>query len=313
MGFGLPVSGSWATGPNMVTIARRAEELGYASLWTFQRLLVPAEGGLGEVYRAVADPIVALAHVAAVTERVRLGLAIVNAPYYAPIVLAKALTTLDEVSRGRLDVGLGLGWSQDEFAAAGVPFERRGARMEEFVRCLRAIWADDVVTFAGEFYTVPPSRVDPKPVQLPHPPLLLGGGADAALRRIGRVADGWITASREDLTSVGTSIATIKDSARESGRDPEGLRIVVRGVLDLSVDAVDGQGRKPLRGNSEQVRADLARLGAAGVTEVFLDLNFDPGIGSPEADPEASMERAHEILETFAPSAQVPTRGSAGR
>lgn len=300
LGFGLPVSGSWATGPNMVAIARRAEELGYGSLWTFQRLLVPAKGGMGEVYRAVADPIVALAHVAAVTERIRLGLAIVNAPYYAPIVLAKSLTTLDEVSGGRLEVGLGLGWSREEFAAAGVPFERRGARMEEFVRCLQVIWADDVVDFQGEFYAVPPSRVDPKPVQRPHPPLLLGGGAEPALRRIGRVADGWITASREDLTNVGAAIATIKDSAHEAGRDPDLLRVVVRGVVQVTSAALVEDGRRPLHGSRDQVRADLDRLGAAGVTEVFLDLNFDPTIGSPDADPAASMARAHEILEAFA-------------
>lgn len=206
LGFGLPVSGSWATPANMQAIARRAEELGYASLWTFQRLLTPATGDWAPAYRAVHDPIVALAYVAAVTERVRLGLAIVNLPFYAPIVLSKQLTTMDIVTAGRLDVGLGLGWSREEFSAVGVPYQRRGARAEEFLRCLEAIWSEDVIRFDGEFFRVPPARVEPKPVQRPRPPLLLGGSAEPALRRVGRLADGWISGSREDLTRIGDAI-----------------------------------------------------------------------------------------------------------
>ncbi len=203
LGFALPVSGSWATGPNMVRVARRAEMLGYGSLWTFQRLLHPAEDDWGEMYKAVQDPLVTLAHVAAVTDAVRLGVAVVNMPFYVPIVLAKQLATLDEVSAGRLDVGLGLGWAREEFEAVGAFFDRRGARGEEFIRCLQAIWGDDAVAFRGEFYSMPPARVDPKPVQRPHPPLLLGGSAATALRRAGRVADGWISGSRHDLSRIG--------------------------------------------------------------------------------------------------------------
>jgi probable F420-dependent oxidoreductase len=301
IGFGLPVSGSWATASNLVTIARRAEELGYASLWSFQRLLHPAEGDWGPMYRSVQDPIVSLAHVAAVTERVRLGFAIVNAPFYSPIVLAKQLTTLDHVSAGRLDAGLGLGWAEEEFIAAGVPYQRRGARTEEFVHCLKEIWTQDVVCFDGEFYRVPPARVDPKPVQRPHPPLLMGGGAERALRRVAEIADGWISASRHDLRQIGNDIEFMKRCAEQAGRDPAVLRFIVRGVIELCEH--DGPAdRRPLHGSAEQIREDLAQLAGRGVTEVFLDLNFDPSIGSPDADPVASMERAEQVLGTFAPS-----------
>lgn len=300
IGFGLPVSGSWATASNLVTIARRAEELGYASLWSFQRLLHPAEGDWGPMYRSVQDPIVSLAHVAAVTERVRLGFAVVNAPFYSPIVLAKQLSTLDHLSAGRLDAGLGLGWAEEEFVAAGVPYQRRGARTEEFIQCLKAIWTQDVVQFDGEFYRIPPARVDPKPVQRPHPPLLMGGGAERALRRVAEVADGWISASRHDLRQIGTDIDFMKRCAEQAGRDPAGLRFIVRGVLQLSQQ--DGPAdRRPLHGSANQIRADLAQLAGSGVTEVFLDLNFDPTVGSPDADPAASMERAEQVLSTFAP------------
>jgi len=300
LGFGLPVSGSWAQPVNLVRIARRAEELGYSSLWTFQRLLHPADGDWGPMYRSVLDPIVTLAHVAAVTERVRLGVAVLNAPFYSPILLAKQLATLDVLSGGRLDAGLGLGWAEEEFTAVGVDPARRGARTEEFVACLKAIWTEQVVSFDGEFYRMPPVRVDPKPVQQPHPPLLLGGGAERALRRVGRIADGWISASRHDLRTVGADLEVMRGAARDAGRDPDRLRFVVRGVLSLTEQPA-GADRRPLHGDAGQIRADFDRLAEAGITELFLDLNFDPAVGSPDADPEASMRRAEHLLETFAP------------
>lgn len=300
LGFGLPVSGSWARAANLVRIARRAEELGYDSLWTFQRLLHPAEGDWGPMYRSVHDPIVALAHVAAVTERARLGIAVVNAPFYSPILLAKQLTTLDELSGGRLDAGLGLGWAEEEFAAVGVEPARRGARTEEFIACLKAIWTEQVVSFSGEFYRMPAVRVDPKPVQRPHPPLLLGGGAERALRRVGRIADGWISASRHDLRTVGADLEIMRAAAREAARDPDRLRFIVRGVLSLT-DEPAGPDRRPLHGDAGQIREDFDRLAEAGITELFIDLNFDPRVGSPDADPDDSMRRAEHLLQTFAP------------
>jgi len=302
IGFGLPVSGSWATPANLAEIARRAEQLGYCSIWTFQRLLHPADGDWGATYRAVQDPLISLAYAAALTERIRLGVAVVNAPFYSPIVLAKQLSTLDQLSAGRLDVGLGLGWAAEEFTAVGVPEQRRGARLAEFVCCLQAIWAADPVRFDGEFYRIPDALIDPKPVQRPHPPILLGGGAERALRRAGRLADGWISASRHDLRRIGTDIAAIKDSATAAGRDADRLRFVVRAVIKLTPEPDDRPDRRPLHGSIAQVRADLRELAGQGVTEAFLDLNFDPAVGSPDADPDVSMEYASHILTQFAPS-----------
>ena len=139
LGFGLPVAGDWATPDTMRRIARRAEELGYASLWTFQRLLYPADGGLAPAHRVVHDSVVALAHVAGHTERIGLGTATICAPFTAPALLAKTMASLDVLCGGRLTVGLGSGWMPQEYAAAGVPFARRGARMEEYLRCLQAL------------------------------------------------------------------------------------------------------------------------------------------------------------------------------
>jgi probable F420-dependent oxidoreductase len=302
LGFGLPVSGSWATPSTMLHVARRAEELGYASLWSFQRVLFPVDGSIGPQYASVHDPVVPLAFVASATTRIRLGTAIVNAPFQAPALLAKSLTSLDVVSGGRLDAGLGIGWSPEEYAAAGVPFERRGARMDEYLDALVALWTTDPVRFAGEFWQVPESRVAPPPVQRPHPPLLLGGGAPAALRRAGAKAQGWISASRADLTALGESAALVRAGAEAAGRDPGAVRVVVRGVLDLRNTASGGE-RKPLQGSREQVLEDLGRLRSAGATEVFLDLNFSPRVGSPDVDPQAALAHAEEVLDAFAPGA----------
>ncbi len=295
IGFALPVSGAWATPGNVVEVARRAEELGYASLWTFSRLLVPEAARLPPVYASVLDPVVTLASAAAVTERVRLGTAIVNMPFQPPVVLAGQLATLDVLSAGRVDAGLGLGWVPEEFEAAGVPFERRGARAEEYLACLRALWGPDPVEFAGKFYRVPRSSVLPKPVQRPHPPLLLGGGAPAALARIGRLADVWISASRFDPARLGQYVEPVRQAARDAGRDPAGLRFVCRGVVRA------GERTGPLTGSLGQVRADLPGLAAQGITEVFVDLNFDLAVGSPDVEPEVAMARAREVLEALAP------------
>lgn len=299
LGVAVPVSGSWATPDNCTAIAARAEALGYTSLWTFQRLLSPLDGNeplLAPPYRSVHDPLAVLAYLAGRTTTARLGVAVLNLPYYAPLVLAKALTTIDHLSGGRLDVGLGIGWLPQELEAVGLSTDRRGARTEDQLRCLQAIWTDEVVDYDGPYARVPRSRVDPKPVQQPHPPILFGGGADAALRRAGRMSSGWISSSQADLTRIDESIAIVRDAAADAGRDPDGLRFVCRGVVKVR----SGE-RAPLVGSLDDIRADLAELAAKGVTETFIDCNFDPEIGSPDADPVASMGRAHEVLEALAP------------
>ena len=307
LGFAVPISGSWATAANSVRVARRAEALGYSSLWTFQRLLLPLEGDvpvLDPPYRSVHDPLITLAHLAGQTTVVRLGVAVVNMPYYAPVVLAKLLTTLDHVSGGRLDVGLGIGWLPQELEAVGASPGGRGARADEYLRCLRTIWSEDVVEHEGTFYRVPRSRVDPKPVQRPHPPLLLGGTAEPALRRAGRLADGWISSSRADLARIDEPIGIVRRAAVDAGRDPDALRFVCRGVV-----RVGARARAPLAGSFDEIRADLEELAGKGVTQTFVDLNFDPAIGSPEADPAAALQGAEDVLEALAPdvAARRPT------
>lgn len=301
IGFGLPVAGAWADPDNIASFAARAEQLGYHSLWTFQRLLVATDQNLDPVYQSVLDPLLSLAFAAAHTTRIRLGVAVVNFPFVSPTYLAKQAATLDVLAGGRLDLGLGSGWSPAEFTATGASPARRGARADEYLAVLRTLWADEVSRFNGEFYTIPPSRMLPKPVQRPGPPVLLGGVAPSALRRAGRAAAGWISRSGTDLSRIADDIAVVRAAAREAGRDPAAIRVVCRGVLRLD-ERGTGRGRRPLSGSYDEVRADVARLGEQGVTELFYDLNWDPLVGSPDVDPASATRRAEEIMHALAPA-----------
>jgi probable F420-dependent oxidoreductase len=302
IGFGAPVAGAWGTPGYLTAFAGRAEDAGYASLWSFQRLLVPEGSGMEPVYLSVLDPMVALGYVAATTSRIRLGVAVINLPFVSPAVLAKQATTVDVLSGGRFDLGLGIGWMPEEFAAAGASTPRRGARTEEYLAVLRTLWADEVSSFDGEFYTIPAGRQDPRPVQKPGPPVLLGGMSRPAIERAGRIADGWITSSRADLSKISAAVATIREAASAAGRDPDAVRIVCRGVVmaDAEVMGPDG-GRRLLSGSFAQIREDAAWLGEQGVTELFYDLNWDPQVGSPSVEPRAAAARAEHILAELAP------------
>lgn len=294
IGFGLPVSGTWATPGPLALIAAEAERLGYDSLWSFQRLLVGDDQRLDPVYHSVLDPLVALGYAAARTDSIRLGVAVVNLPFISPAYLAKQVATLDVLSGGRADLGLGVGWSEAEFAAVGASPQRRAARTREYVAVLRSLWRDDISAFEGEFYTIPPSRMLPKPVQQGGVPILLGGAVPAAIRRAGEIADGWVSRSATDLSQIANDVALVREGAEKAGRDPASLRIVSRGVLFRP------GGR--LSGSYEKIREDVAWLATQGVTEVFYDLNWDPLVAGPDIDPAAAQERALDILHNLAPA-----------
>jgi probable F420-dependent oxidoreductase len=300
IGFGAPVAGAWATPRNLTEFARRAERLGYRSLWTFQRLLVPAASGMAPVYRSVLDPMVALGYTAAVTSSIRLGVAVVNHPFASPLLLAKQAATIDVLSGGRLDLGVGIGWLPEEFTGSGAAMAGRGARTEEYLSAMRALWSGEG-GFHGSYYDIPPGRQDPPPVQRPGPPVLIGGMARAAMERAGRIADGWVTASSADLSKIAESAKIVQQAARAAGRGP--VRIVCRGVVRVGkpvMSSVTGD-RLLLSGSFEQIREDTAWLESCGVTEVFYDMNWDPLVGDPAADEGRAVLRASEVLEALAP------------
>jgi probable F420-dependent oxidoreductase len=302
LGVALPMAGDWATPDNQVRVAQAAEALGYHSLWTFQRLLYavkpkndypPLPGQpWPTAFERVLDPIVSLAYVAGATRRVRLGTSVLLMPYYQPIVLAKQLATLDLVSGGRLDVGLGLGWSEDEYDAVGVPFRQRGRRGDEFLRCLKAIWTEPEVEFHGEFYRVPRAKVEPKPVQKPHPPITIGGYSPVVVQRAVRLGDGF-NGGNVPLDRVAPVVAELRRAATAIGRDPATLHVVSRGSYHVH-DRPQGPNRRPLWGSIDEIREDIGRYAAAGLTELFLEPNFQAG--------GARLDRTLAQMEALAPN-----------
>jgi probable F420-dependent oxidoreductase len=304
IGFGAAVAGAWATPRNLAELARRAERLGYRSLWTFQRLLTPAGAKLAPTYRSVLDPMVSLGYLAAATSTIRLGVAVVNHPFQSPLLLAKQAATVDVLSGGRLDLGIGSGWLAEEFTGSGASMAERGARADEFVAAVRALWGGSG-GYQGTFFTIPAARQDPPPVQRPGPPILIGGMSRAAMERAGRIGDGWVTASSADLSVIAESAKVVQSAARAAGRSP--ARIVCRGVVRPGTPKVSKTTGKRvlLTGSYEQIREDIRWLESCGVTEVFYDLNFDPVVGDPAADEGKAVLRASEILEALAPDVRM--------
>jgi len=300
IGFAAPVSGAWSTPENAVHVARAAEQSGYDSLWTYQRVLGVPDNSRGEANRSVHDPLVTLSFLAARTTRIRLGVAVLVMPLHAPAVLAKQLTTLDVLSGGRLDVGLGNGSMSEEYTAAGVSPTGLGQRADDFLACLHALWSGQApVEHDGAFYRVPPAVFAPGPIQKPHPPLLLGGSSAAALRRAGRLCDGWIASSRATPDAVRAAISVVRDSAEEAGRDADALRFVCR--APVRIRSRTGAERPLFTGTTDQVRSDMAALADTGLTEIFVDPNFDPEFGSPDAPAVEVIDRVDHMLRELAP------------
>jgi probable F420-dependent oxidoreductase len=282
LGISLPTSGPLATPESIVRIAQESERLGYAALWTYERLLRPlAEVSMGggppqpvpEAYRMVYDPIETLSYVAAVTERIRLGTSVVDALFHPPVVLARRFATLDRLSGGRVIVGLGQGWMPQEFAAANVPMKRRGAGMDDHIAAMRAVWGPDPVEYNGRFYQIPPSELNPKPVQA-RLPVLLGSVTPAGVRRAARVADGInpIAFTADQLLGL---IKAFQEAAEAEGRDPATLTIAVRANVPVTVEPL-GEDRPYLGGSPRQIAEDVAALAGTGVDHVLF-ANHAPG------------------------------------
>jgi probable F420-dependent oxidoreductase len=202
LGLNLPVATPGITPRQLREIACRAEELGFVELWLGEHVVLfdqPIDrypgSATGDAFfpatLAIPDPLVAHAFIAAATERIRLATGVMLLPQRNPVYTAKHIATLDWLSGGRIDVGIGVGWSSEEFAACGVPFAHRGRRADECIDVMRSLWTQEISQHSGEFYELAPCRQYPKPVQSPHPPLWIGGYSAAACRRVARLGDGW--------------------------------------------------------------------------------------------------------------------------
>jgi probable F420-dependent oxidoreductase len=287
-GFVLPQVGPMAGPEALITVARRAEELGYDSLWVTERLLFPlsprsdyppsADGSLPAPYQTVLDPLTTLAFVAAHTQRVRLGTSVLDMPYYNPVLLARQLTAIDVLSQGRLDVGLGQGWSADEFEAAGAALPGRGRRADEFIQVLKAIWTSDQVEFEGKYFRIARSIIGPKPVQKPHPPLYFAAYTPGAMRRAAEVGNGWNPAGIP-VEPMRRMLSAIRATAHEAGRAHEDVGLLVRANCHLTHEP-EPNGRAIFAGTIDQLVDDTKAVEALGAAEAFFDVQYSPNVNT---------------------------------
>jgi probable F420-dependent oxidoreductase len=280
MQFGctLPNIGPASTRDGIRNFAQNAEQMGCSTLWVADRLLFPvysrskypasADGSLPDFYRRSLDPLIALSWAAACTHRIRLGTGILQMPFYNPALLGRQLTSLDILSEGRLLVGIGQGWSEDEFEAAGVQASERAARADELLKALKAMWQAEPSQYSGEHFRMAAS-VLVKPVQTPRPPILLAGFAAAALRRVALSADGWLPVGLP-LHLIASNWGQILQEARAAGRADK-LQLRVGAFVQLSSERVVGE-RPAFTGCEAQVRADIDGLRAIGADELYFTL-----------------------------------------
>ncbi|MFB6568305.1 MULTISPECIES: TIGR03619 family F420-dependent LLM class oxidoreductase [Streptomyces] len=297
LGLGLPQMPQYDPRRAVREVARAAEVIGFDSVWVFERTVfprAPLDGLYGvpdlpwpDFYQRCADPLVALALAAAVTDRVRLGSSVLVSGLHAPFPLARTLASLDAASGGRVLAGLGTGWSQDEYRAAGItPYADRGAQLDEVLDVCAAVWGPDPVAYRGRWTEIAPASVGPKPAR-PIPVYLAGGGG-RALDRVARRADGWLPAhlTGERLAPL---LARLTGAAERHGRDAAELDVVLRVGVELTDAPLPKAGRPPYTGSHEQVLADLAGAADAGAREVLVDLQVHCRDGAELADRAAEL------------------------
>jgi probable F420-dependent oxidoreductase len=293
-GILLPQAGNYATRENILYVAKESEKEAFDSVWVFKRLLWPLrpktpysgtpDGSLPIQYQNVLDPLETLSYLAGNTNQISLGTCLIDMLFHNPVVLARQFATLDVLSNGRAIAGLGIGWSKDEYEVSGVPFEYRGQRANEFLQILKRIWTDEVVEFKGQFYSIPASKIGPKPVQKPHPTVLLGGFSPKTFLRIVNYADGWLpVAGFGPLEQLEQTINSLREDARKANKDPSKIRIFALtypNVLDsshsTSSSSSSEQQRLPMTGTIDQIGTDINQIKAMGIEHIIFGHAFSP-------------------------------------
>lgn len=250
MDFGIPFAntGPFTKPDGAAAFARAAEDAGFESLWTVEHVVVPSgytstypydpSGRMpGPEKAPIPDPLIWLSFLAGVTSTINLGTGILILPQRNPVVLAKELATLDHLSNGRMLLGIGVGWLEEEFDAIGVPFAERGARTDDYVAAMRALWTGEAASHHSDFVDFTDCIMRPKPVQ-PGVPVHVGGHTDAAARRAGRIGDGFFPGkgTHEDLARL---IGIMRATAVEHGRDPDAISVSTGGNGAFGPNALD--------------------------------------------------------------------------
>lgn len=302
-GFHLPNLGPELSADTVVRMAWRAEVFGFDSVWVVERILWPRQpsvpypgsddGSVPESFQKVFEPLSLLAWLAPQMQRARLGTSIVVTGERQPAVLAKTAATVDVLSKGRLILGLGVGWNAEELQAAGVDYESRGRRMDEVLKLLALLWTGEVVSFRGEFYSVNEVMCAPAPVQKPYPELWMGGFAMAAARRAGTWGRAWHPSMRLPEPALRKGIEVMRRAAEAAGRDPGGVMLAPR--VALHVGKEEGPHRQRFNGSPAQIVEDCQYMRRLGVTYAMLDFNLP--YQYPIGEQQEMLEMlGHEVL-----------------
>jgi probable F420-dependent oxidoreductase len=290
IGITLPQNGQQATRENVIQVAQKAEKEGYDSLWVFERLLWPInpqtpypgtpDGSLPIEYEIMLDPLETLTYVAANTNKISLGTSVIVMLFHNPVVLARRFATLDVLSEGRAICGLGIGWSKDEYQLSNIPFKDRGKRADEFIQILKRIWTDDVVEFRGKFYNIPASKIGPKPIQKPHPPIYMGGfGPNTYSRIVNSEANGWLGIIVGPLEYLENAIKTIKDIANKANKNPNNFKVILLtypNIVDSKNQSTNEGERFPLTGTIDQAGNDIQSIKQMGIDHIIFAYNLIP-------------------------------------
>lgn len=293
VGLVLPHAGQQATRENVIQMAKNAESEGFDSLWVFERLLWPInpqtpyvatpDGSLPIEYQIMLDPLETLTYVAANTNKIALGTSVIDMLFHNPVILARRFATLDILSEGRSIAGFGIGWSKDEYQASNIPFQNRGKRADEFVQVLKRIWTDDVVEFKGKYYSIPASKIGPKPIQKPHPPVYLGGFSPNTFSRIVNYdTNGWLAVVGGPLEYLDNTIKTIKDIANKANKDPNKFKVILLAHLNVALDSksqsttTNEDQRFPFTGTIDQISNDIKRIKQMDIDHIIFGYVFVP-------------------------------------
>lgn len=293
VGLVLPHAGQQATRENVIQMAKNAESEGFDSLWVFERLLWPInpqtpyvatpDGSLPIEYQIMLDPLETLTYVAANTNKIALGTSVIDMLFHNPVILARRFATLDILSEGRSIAGFGIGWSKDEYQASNIPFQNRGKRADEFVQVLKRIWTDDVVEFKGKYYSIPASKIGPKPIQKPHLPVYLGGFSPNTFSRIVNYdTNGWLAVVGGPLEYLDNTIKTIKDIANKANKDPNKFKVILLAHLNVALDSksqsttTNEDQRFPFTGTIDQIGNDIKRIKQMDIDHIIFGYVFVP-------------------------------------
>ena len=293
-GFGIPNNQGVGDPNELVALAVAAERLGFASVWVREHLYHASYVAerLGD--KPYHDALTVLTAIACSTERVRLGTSVLVLPWHEPARLAKMIATLDQLSAGRVELGVGVAVTADEFRNLGVDFATRGRRADEILGALQALWTQETPAFSGEFYDFGGLKFSPKPLQRPYPPILIGGSSAAARRRVARFGDGWHTL-RLSPRQVAEGREEIIRLTAEAGRDPARLAYSIALPMRFT-DTVPGAPaaeHTALTGTEDDFADTLRAYREAGIDEVVIAVS--------SADPAENTDAMTRFMERVWP------------